>query len=223
MAEAKVINIANFKGGVGKTTTTVLFSYLLALKKDKRVLLVDFDPQANATDLLFKTFDIDSDAIDCTIYQAMKAEDLSKAVVKCHQNLDVISAEGDLRNFSRLLSSLFGNDYTLYPYLLDALLEPLKANYDYIFIDVPPTISDYTDSAIVASDYLAIVMQTQEFSLAAVEGFIPYVEEVLDNYETEIKFVATIPVLLQKRSKSDQYILAEAKKMFNDRLTENTI
>ena len=128
-----------------------------------------------------------------------------------------------MRNFPRLLSRLFGDDYSLYPYLLDALLEPLKSKYDYIFIDVPPTISDYTDSAIVASDYLAIVMQTQEFSLQAVEDFLPYVEEVLDTYQTNIKFVATFPVLFNTRGKTDELILSEAKRLFGDRLTENKI
>lgn len=220
---AKIINIANFKGGVGKTTTTVLFSYLLAVKKGKKVLLVDFDPQANATSLIFKTFSVNYDDVNFTIYEAIKDKDLSKAVVKCHNNLDIISSEGDLRNFPRLLSRLFGDDYSLYPYLLDALLEPLKSKYDYIFIDVPPTISDYTDSAIVASDYLAIVMQTQEFSLQAVEDFLPYVEEVLDTYQTNIKFVATFPVLFNTRGKTDELILSEAKRLFGDRLTENKI
>jgi len=221
---SKVINIANFKGGVGKTTTTVLFSYLLAEQKEEKVLLIDFDPQGNATDLIFKTYGVEIENIEQpSIYQAMRNNDLSTAIVPCADNLHIAYAEGDLRNFPRLLLEKFKSRFELYPHLLDALLAPIRDQYDYIFIDVPPTISDYTDSAIIASDYLALVMQTQEFSLGATEQFLPYVERLLTQHDTSIKFVGTIPVLMQKRGRTDQYILSEAEKIFRERLMTNHI
>lgn len=220
---AKIITIANFKGGVGKTITTVLFSYLLANKKDKKVLLVDFDPQGNASDRLFKTYGKNFDDVEISIFKAIQDKDLASAIVECTPNLHVIPAEADLRYFTRLLNAEFGFDYDLYPYLLDALLEPLKDEYDYIFIDVPPTISDYTDNTLVATDYLAVVIQTHEEALSSAETFLPYVEELLTNIDSPIKLVAAFPVLMNADGRTDQFILGEAKKIFGDYLTENVI
>ena len=206
---AKIITIANFKGGVGKTITTVLFSYLLANKKDKKVL--------------FKTYGKNFDDVEISIFKAIQDKDLASAIVECTPNLHVIPAEADLRYFTRLLNAEFGFDYDLYPYLLDALLEPLKDEYDYIFIDVPPTISDYTDNALVATDYLAVVIQTHEEALSSAETFLPYVEELLTNIDSPIKLVAAFPVLMNADGRTDQFILGEAKKIFGDYLTENVI
>ncbi|KKE78654.1 ParA family protein [Bacilli bacterium] len=217
----QVINIANFKGGVGKTTTSVMLAWNLSNNQNK-VLFVDFDPQANATDLLYyKTFKLDHPEI--TIFEAMKSKDLSTAIYRLSDNLDIIPAEKDLRNFPRLLTEMFKQDYKMYVYLLDALLAPIKDDYDFVFIDVPPTISDFTDNAIVAADHIAIVMQTQEFSLGAAEEFIPYINELLDTYETDVNFLAAIPVLMKKTGITDRFILREAKKTFGNKLTKNKI
>lgn len=217
----QVINIANFKGGVGKTTTSVMLAWNLSNNQNK-VLFVDFDPQANATDLLYyKTFKLDYPEI--TIFEAMKSKDLSTAIYRLSDNLDIIPAEKDLRNFPRLLTEMFKQDYKMYVYLLDALLAPIKDDYDFVFIDVPPTISDFTDNAIVAADHIAIVMQTQEFSLGAAEEFIPYINELLDTYETDVNFLAAIPVLMKKTGITDRFILREAKKTFGNKLTKNKI
>jgi len=217
----QVINIANFKGGVGKTTTSVMLAYHLSNLNNK-VLFVDFDPQANATDLLYyKTFKLNHP--EKTIFQAMQDKDLSSAIYHLSDNLDIIPSEKDLRNFPRLLTEMFKQDYKMYAYLLDALLTPIKDDYDYVFIDVPPTISDFTDNAIIAADHIAIVMQTQEFSLGAAEDFIPYINELLETYETDVNFLAAIPVLMKKTGVTDRFILKEAKKTFGDRLTKNKI
>ncbi|OCS93356.1 ParA family protein [Caryophanon latum] len=220
---AKTITIANFKGGVGKTITTVLFSYLLAEKRDKKVLLVDFDPQGNASDRLFKTYGISYQNVELSIFEAIKNKDLAPAIVTCSENLHVIPAESDLRYFTRLLNAEFAFNYSLYPYLLDALLEPLQDQYDYIFIDVPPTISDYTDNALVATDYLAVVIQTHEEALSSAETFLPYVEELMSDIDSPIKLVAAFPVLMNVDGRTDQFILNEARKVFGNYLTENVI
>lgn len=217
----EVINIANFKGGVGKTTTSVMLSLLLS-QKDKRVLFVDFDPQGNGTDLLYyKTFK--NDAPKKSIFTALQEEDLSVAIHKLTDTLDIIPAEKDLRDFPRLLNIRFGNDFKLYGYLLDALLRPIKKDYDYIFIDVPPTISDFTDNALVAADHIAIVMQTQEFSLGAAEEFIPYINELVETLDIDINLLAAIPVLMKSGARTDKFILGEAKKLFGKKMTKNPI
>lgn len=218
---AKVINVANFKGGVGKTTTSVMLSYLLA-EKNYRVLFLDFDPQGNGTDfLLRKTFKLERP--QTSIYDALEAQDISKAVYSLNEYLSIVPADWSLKNFPRLLSTRFGNDYNMYGFLLDAALYPVKDHFDFIFIDVPPTLSDFTDNAIVAADELIIVMQTHEFSLGAAEDFVPYINQTLENFTTDVNLLAVVPVLMNSSGRTDKFILEEAKKAFGDKMVSSQI
>lgn len=216
----KVINIANFKGGVGKTTTTVLASYHLA-KKGYRTLLVDFDPQANATDILLRTANINS--VEKTVFESIKDRKLSSCIVSINDRLDVLPSDLDLVGFPIFLNEIVKDDHYKRAYFLDYLLRDLHEQYDYILIDVPPTISDYTNNAVVASDYVIIVMQTHERSLAATEKFIPYLQGMIDNYETRTVLLGVVPVLMKNSGTVDRYIMEEAKKQFKDSLFSSTI
>ncbi|TES47194.1 ParA family protein [Halalkalibacterium halodurans] len=214
-AAAKVINVANFKGGVGKTTTTVLLSYLLA-QRGERVLVLDLDPQANATDLLARTANLER--LDTTLYQAMADKNLTKAIVKIKENLDLLPSDLDLVAFPFLLNKEAKDDNYKRAYFVDFLLAPLKSTYDYIFIDVPPTISDFTNNAVVSSDFVMIVMQTHERSLSASEKFIPYLQDMIDNYHAKIDLIGIVPVLMKKDGTVDNFIISEAEKLFEEDL-----
>lgn len=217
----KVINVSNFKGGVGKTTNSVLLALTFS-EQGKKVLFIDFDPQAHATDLLYyKTFK--NESISTTIFDAFRKQDLSSAIYKLNNNIDIIPSDTTLRNFPRLLTEMFNKDYKKYAYLLDALLYPIKNNYDYIFIDVPPTTGDFIDNVIVASDYMAIVMQPHESSLLSLEDFYPYINEFIDKYNTDIDLLAVIPVMYSKRSINDRKILKQAEKIVGDKITKTKI
>lgn len=217
---ARVINIANFKGGVGKTTTTVLTGYLLA-RRGFKTLVLDLDPQANATDMLLRTASINQ--VDKTIFQAMKDKDLSSCLVPIMENLDLLPSDLDLVGFPIYLNEMVEDDHFRRAYFLDYLLRELRNQYDYILIDVPPTISDYTNNAVVASDYVLVVMQTHERSLAATEKFIPYLQGMIDNYQADIELLGIAPVLLKNNGRVDCYIMAEAKKLFQESLFNTTI
>lgn len=105
----------------------------------------------------------------------------------------------------------FGSPFQLYPYpllilhanvkeeidqvtYLKKLLDPIRDQYDYIFIDVPPTISDFSDNAMMAADYVLIILQTQELSLEGTETYIKYLQFMADNYDDDIQVVGVLPV-----------------------------
>ncbi|ASK26217.1 ParA family protein [Bacillus licheniformis] len=217
---AKVINVANFKGGVGKTTTTTLVGNELA-KAGFKTCVLDLDPQANATDILLLTGKLSQP--EETIFSGFKKRDLTNCIVNIKENLDLIPADLDLVGFPLFLNEITGNDLFKRAFYLDHLLQPIREFYDYIIIDVPPTISDFTNNAIIASDYVLIVMQTQERSLSAAEKFLPYLQEMVDTYNANIEVLGIVPVLVKNNGTVDNYILDEARKTFGDSLLNSTI
>lgn len=201
MQLTKTITFGNFKGGVGKTTSTSMFSYLLA-NQGKNVLAIDFDPQANMTNFLFKTFNVSNIDGYTSIYEALEKEDLSKGVLPLSDNLDIIPSDVDLVAFQDVLPKSKEKKH----YYLDYLLEKVKDNYEYILIDVPPTISEFTNNSLVASDFTLIIMQTEPDSLSGAVSFNDYVNG-MKSFNPELKTVGILPYLKKKRSKIDEYIL----------------
>ncbi|WP_018395828.1 AAA family ATPase [Bacillus sp. 37MA] len=236
----KTITFANFKGGVGKTTTSVIFSYLLQ-KAGKKVLLIDFDPQYNATEITFKTFNIES-KVKVTLYEAMEQQDLSKAIINITPTLDLLPSELDLAGFPMHLYSLTKDKVKRFIFL-KFLLDEIRDNYDYIIIDVPPTISDFTNNAIFASDFTVLIMQTQEQSYTGAVKFLDYlkdlnkdIEKYLKNLkedtedylrdllvDIDIELLGVIPYLVQKRGNVDIEVIKDAQKLFGDLLFEKPI
>ncbi|AQQ55583.1 AAA family ATPase [Planococcus lenghuensis] len=210
---AKTIVVGNFKGGVGKTKVSVMASWEYATLLNKKVLLVDMDPQGNASTLVARSAGID--AIDKTIFEGFRSEDLQSVVMNVTENLDLIPAAVSFKNFSKFLYSKFSNDLDQITYL-KKLLEPLKANYDYIFIDVPPTISDYSDNAMMASDYVLIILQAQELSLEGAEKYISYLQFMADEYDADIQVLGVLPVLLRAGGRVDQSTVIRATELFGE-------
>jgi len=217
---AKIINVANFKGGVGKTTTTVLSSYVLA-KKDYKVLVVDLDPQANATDMLLRTANVNQ--VNKTLYQGMQEKNLTDTVISIKANLDLIPSDLDLVGFPMLLNDVVKDDNYQRAYFVDYLLYPFHEKYDFIIIDVPPTISDYTNNAVIASDFVVVVMQTHERSLSAAEKFIPYLQGMIDNYDAKVDLLGVVPVLMKNDGTIDSYVIDLAKESFGNSLFNTTV
>ncbi|MFU2033360.1 ParA family protein [Bacillus wiedmannii] len=214
-----VITISNFKGGVGKTTFATIFAYLLQ-EQGKKVGLIDFDPQANATEIMFNTFSMDSN-VKTSLFEAIQQEDLLKCVVKANSKLDIFPSDLDLVGFPAHLYDLTSDKAKRF-YLLKYLIDQIKENYDYIIIDVPPTISEFTNNAIVASDYVALIMQTHQQSFASSVKFIEYLKDLLD-YNENIKLAGVIPYLVTKKGKVDNEVLEDSKKIFNDHLFNSQI
>ncbi|MGH2016901.1 ParA family protein, partial [Aerococcus urinaeequi] len=107
---------------------------------------------------------------------------------------------------------------------LSKTLRPIKDEYDFIIIDTPPTISLYTDNALMASDQVVIVMQTQERSLDGALGYVIYLNQLIENYDADYDVLGILPVLLKNTSKVDKNILNRATEEFGENnMFENVI
>lgn len=214
------ITFGNFKGGTGKTTNSALISYHLA-KKGYKTLIVDLDPQANATSLLLKTAQNEREEVITfpkTLMTAISEKNLSQIITPIMDNLYLLPGFADFTSYPLFLEKEFPNSQRDRIFFLKSLIEPIKEQYDYIIFDVPPTLSIFTDSAMATSDYIIIVLQTQERSFVGAEAFIQYSQELYNTYKDEIDFdiVGILPVLLKNTSKVDQTILEQAKEKFGE-------
>lgn len=217
----KVYVVGNFKGGVGKTKTVTMLAYESATVNNNRTLVIDLDPQGNATRVLAKTGNIAN--IETTITDAFNKEDLSIAITNILPNLDLIGANTAFRNLPKLLISKFPeNEFEQINYL-NRLIEPIKNEYDSIYIDVPPTISDYSDNAMLAADYCIIVLQTQELSLDGAQTYIAYMQYLADTYNNNLQVLGIIPCMLRPGGRVDNKVLQQAQDLYGGNVLETIV
>ena len=213
---ATVITFGNFKGGTGKTTNSAMIAYTLS-NLGYKTLLIDLDPQANATALYLRTKQKLTDNIvtfDKTLMSAIADGDLPGIIIDIKENLYLLPSFADFTSYPLFLEKKFPNNQLSRVTYFDSLLSEIKENYDFILIDVPPTLSSYTDSALFASDYTIIVLQTQERSLVGAEAYIVYLQELIDNYHADFDILGVLPVLLKNNSRVDESTLEVAKNKF---------
>lgn len=218
----RIITFANFKGGTGKTTNAVLFAYTLA-KQGYKVLVVDKDPQANATTFLLKTYMIEHDEspkIDQYMLDGVKAGNLAPTILNIQENLDLIPNTPTFHLYPKFLQKKFTGMSEQAEreriFYFSELLEPIQDNYDFILIDVPPTISDITDAALAATNYVVLVLQTQEASLDGAEVFISYLQDLLDEQKANLDIVGILPVILKADSRVEQATMQNAIEIFGE-------
>lgn len=224
--EAIIVTFGNFKGGTGKTTNSTMIAHALA-KMGYKVLLCDQDPQANATSLYLKTKALETDEIvpfNKTLMAAIQEENLGQIVTEIKENLYLLPSFSDFALYPRFLEKKFPNDTTARVQYFSSLIEPLKKDYDYIFVDVPPTISIITDAALYASDFVVVVLQTQERSLQGAEVFTGYLQSLIDDYGADLDIVGILPVLLKNGAAVDLSTLESAREIFGpENLFENVV
>lgn len=106
---------------------------------------------------------------------------------------------------------------------MSELLQPLKEEYGAIYIDVPPTISDYSDNAMLAADYCIIVLQTQELSLDGAQTYIAYMQYLADTYNSQLDVLGLIPMMLRKGGRVDEKVLNQAKDMYGNNVLSTIV
>lgn len=215
--KAITITVGNYKGGVGKTTNAVLIGYTLA-KKGIKTLVVDLDPQANATKTLMLTKSRDNDeviTINKTLMVGIAEGDLTTLPVNIVDNLDVLPSNIDFEDFAKYLYKVTNSEKEE-DFLLNDLLEPLKSEYDIILIDVPPMSKEVTRNAVVTSDYVLISLQTQESSLTGAENYIKELDKLSNQYDLNLIVLGILPILLENRGTVDQYIIQQAIEEFGE-------
>lgn len=211
----RVITINNFKGGVSKTSTTNGIAYILAEKMNKKVLVIDLDPQADATETLLLTY---NKKPKNDLYKTLKSnEDINYCLTKLSEKMDLIPSSFNMIGFPVLLEEM-GFNRTSGASVINNLIKPIKNNYDYVLIDTPPTISDYSSNAIYACDYSLIVMQTHRRSYRAVSSFIEYLALFKDIYQVDFEIAGILPVMFKKSGKVDKQVLKDSIDKYEDYL-----
>lgn len=218
--QATTYVIGNFKGGVGKTKTATMLAYEATTVFNEKCLLVDMDPQGNATRVLAKTGDIEQ--IDKSITDGFLNQNLENEIIPVIENLDIVPSNTSFRKLSKILFDMFPEDELAQITYLKKLLEPLKDKYDRIYIDVPPTISDYSDNAMIAADYCIIVLQTQELSLEGAQTYIAYMQFLAETYDADLQVLGIIPMMLHQGKRVDNKVLQQAQEMYGGNVL-NTI
>ena len=226
----------NMKGGVGKTTNSVMTAYQLA-KLGYKTLVCDLDPQANATQLLRRTYGLQHETdlqIGKTMMVALTEENIKPAIVNIMDNLYLLPSSEDFKNYPDFLEMKFmldkekiesGDSTTLQSEMSKVKeqriayfaqqLAKVRDEYDFVIIDVPPTLSIFTDSAIYATDFVIIVLQTQQRSLDGAETFFEYLQQMYNDYANiDFDILGVLAVLLKNNVGLDNQILKDAETDF---------
>lgn len=197
--QAITLTVGNFKGGVGKTTNSILIAYTLA-QKGIKTLVIDLDPQANATKTLTLTkLNQDEDGIltfEKTLMRGIADNKIDDLPIKIIDNLFLMPSNIDFEEFAKFLYQNTDNQ-TDEDFYFSKLLDPIKESFDIIIIDVPPMSKEITRNAVTSSDYVLISLQTQEHSLTGAENYIEELNKLNEKYDLNLTVVGLLPVLLK--------------------------
>jgi len=211
----QIISIANQKGGVGKTTTSVNLSAALATI-GKKVLLVDCDSQANAT----TGMGIDKPSLEYSLYQGLLGEVGAEDIIlpTILPKLKMIPADTDLIGFEIEMVSALGREKKL-----KILLEPVKENFDYIIIDCPPALSLLTLNAFTASDSVLIPLQSEFYALEGLGQLLDTIKRVKSSFNPALKIKGILLTMYDKRTNLAQHVVEDAKNYFKDMVFKTKI
>ena len=211
----KIISFCNQKGGVGKTTSAVNVAASLGILGYK-VLLIDLDPQGNATSGVGISKKTLKASINDVILGDVKAADA--ILTTNYENLDVIPAN----------IALAGAEYNLYEdggneRIIKEALEPIKGNYDYIIVDCPPSLSMLTVNSMVASDGIVIPMQCEFYALEGLSQLTVTVNKIKQHFNPKLNITGLLITMHNGRLLLSMQVINELKKHYSDRIFETKI
>ena len=210
----KIISIANQKGGVGKTTTSINLSTILA-KKGKKVLLIDADPQGNATSGLGVKKEIESSIYDVLVNDVSIEETILETMVKklslCPSNISLAGAEVEL-------VSMMSREQRL-----KEKLDSAKNEYDYIVIDCPPSLGLITLNAFTASDSVLIPVQCEYYALEGLGQLLNTVNLVKKHLNKKLEIEGALLTMYDIRTNLSNQVVKEVKKYFGDKVYKTVI
>ena len=210
----KIISIANQKGGVGKTTTTINLSTVLA-KKGKKVLMIDADPQGNGTSGVGVDKDQQFSVYDVLIEDIEIENTLQKTQVR---NLDLCPSNINLAGAEVQLVSMENREYKL-----KEKVDKIKDKYDFIIIDCPPSLGLITLNAFTASDSVLIPVQCEYYALEGLGQLLNTIELVKKRMNKSLRVEGALLTMYDARTNLSNQVVKEVKNYFGDRVYKNVI
>jgi chromosome partitioning protein len=213
------ISVINQKGGVGKTTTVINLATALSIMGQKN-LVIDLDPQGNATTGLGKNNNHEEN----NIYNLLiKKVELKKVIQKTEiSNLDIIGSHVNLSGLEVETATDSRRAFVLREILSDENTELLKI-YDNIFIDCPPSLSLLTIMSLVASDELLVPLQTEFFALEGITQLVKTIDRIKENLNPRLVIRGILLTMFDKRNKLSSEVDIEARKYFKEKVYETVI
>ena len=213
--DKKIISIINQKGGVGKTTTVINLAAGLSMK-EKKVLVIDLDPQGNATTGLGLS---NTENSENTIYSVLNGnKKISEVIQKTKfEKLNLVSSNVDLSGLEVETAGDSRRAFKLKDELA-LILNDSEASYDYILIDCPPSLSLLTIMALVASDALVVPLQTEFFALEGLTQLMKTIERIKSNLNPSLEIRGILLTMYDKRNKLSSQVEAEARNYFKEKV-----
>ena len=212
---AQIFCIANQKGGVGKTTTAINLSASLATFS-KRILLVDCDPQANATTGL----GIDKSAIAKTLYHGLIGEAAVDDLIVGSEidTLKIIPSRVELIGFEVEMMAEIGREE-----VLKRLLAELNGRFDYIILDCPPSLSLLTVNAMTAADFVLIPLQCEFFALEGLSQLLDTIKRIKSSLNPTLKISGILLAMYDKRTNLSYQVAQEAEAYFKEKVYKTVV
>jgi len=215
----KIISVINQKGGVGKTTTVVNLSAALA-QLGKKILVIDLDPQGNATTGLGRS----NNENNKNIYKVIIGQsDLKNCIQNsCVENVDIISSNVNLSGLE-IETANNPNRAFLLKEILKEKNQILLDKYENIFIDCPPSLSLLTVMSLVVADELLVPLQTEFFALEGISQLVKTIERIKINLNPTLEIRGILLTMFDKRNKLSSQVDDEARKFFKDKVYKTVI